>query len=74
MDRSHGVDRAVPCSDELKFRIAESAPDVRRKAAWEYVIETERRARDAGCAGVILMGLRFDSVVEEAPQFLLEHD
>lgn len=69
IDRMESIG-AIPASDGLKARIAESAADVKRKAAWEYVAETERRARDAGCAGVILMGLRFDSVVEEAPQFL----
>jgi 5,10-methylenetetrahydrofolate reductase len=59
---------SVPVSDSLKARLSEFAPDVRRKAGWEIAGEIERKARDAGCAGVVLMGLRFDSVVKEAPQ------
>ena len=34
---------------------------------WSAPAEMEREARDAGCAGVVLMGLRFDSLVKEAP-------
>lgn len=60
---------AVPAGDELKRRIDDLSPEVRRKTAWEVLAETERRARDSGCAGVVLMGLRFESVVDEA----LEH-
>jgi 5,10-methylenetetrahydrofolate reductase len=61
---------AVPAGDGLKSRIADLSPEVRRKAAWEVLAETERRAREAGCAGVVLMGLRFESVVDEAPEYL----
>ena len=68
----HWVERmeafgAVSAGDDLKRRLADYAPDVRRKAGWEITAEMERRARDAGCAGVVLMGLKFDSVVKEAP-------
>lgn len=59
---------AVPASEGLKRRLADLAPDVRRKTGWEIMGETERRAREAGCAGVILMGLKFESMVKEAPQ------
>ena len=59
---------AVATGDGLKKRIADLAPDVRRKVAWEILSETEHRAKEAGCAGVVLMGLKFDSVVREAPQ------
>lgn len=69
IDRMESIG-AVPAGDELKFRIADLPADARRKTAWEVFAETEAKARDAGAAGVILMGLRFDSVVEEAPQFL----
>ncbi len=69
IDRMESIG-AVPASDGLKSRVAELPGDVRRKAAWETLAETERRARDAGCAGIILMGLKFDSVIEEAPRFL----
>ncbi|MEE8406665.1 MAG: hypothetical protein V3S32_05905 [Acidimicrobiia bacterium] len=58
---------AVPAGDRLKQRLVDLSPDVRRKTAWQVTSEMERRARDAGCSGVILMGLKFDSVVEEAP-------
>jgi hypothetical protein len=57
---------SVPASNGLKQRLAELAPDVARKLAWELTVELEARARDAGAAGVILMGLKFDSVVGEA--------
>lgn len=69
IDRMESIG-AVPAGDELKSRIADLSADARRKTAWEVFAETEAKARDAGAAGVILMGLRFDSVVEEAPQFL----
>jgi hypothetical protein len=32
------------------------------------ISESEKRARDAGAAGVILMGLKYDSVVGEAAE------
>jgi 5,10-methylenetetrahydrofolate reductase len=57
---------SVPASDGLKQRLAELAPDVARKVAWELTAELETRAREAGAAGVILMGLKYDSVVGEA--------
>lgn len=69
VDRMESIG-AVPASDGLKQRIDDLPVDARRKTAWEIFTETEQRARDAGAAGVILMGLRFDSVVDEAPQFL----
>lgn len=59
---------AVPVTDGLKQRLSELAPDVGRKLGWELTAELESRARDAGAAGVILMGLKFDSVVTEAAE------
>jgi 5,10-methylenetetrahydrofolate reductase len=58
---------AVPTRAELKGRLESLDPAVMRKTAWEITSEIEDRARDAGCAGVVLMGLKFDSVVDEAP-------
>lgn len=58
---------SVPSGDPLKARLEGLDPDVMRKTAWEITSEIEGRARDAGCAGVILMGLKFDSLVDEAP-------
>jgi 5,10-methylenetetrahydrofolate reductase len=69
IDRMEGIG-AVPATDALKARIDALAPDARRKVAWEIFAETEERAKQAGAAGVILMGLRFDSVVDEAPRYL----
>jgi 5,10-methylenetetrahydrofolate reductase len=57
---------AVPVSEGLKRRLSEVAPDVGRKLGWTLTAELESRARDAGAAGVILMGLKFESVVNEA--------
>jgi 5,10-methylenetetrahydrofolate reductase len=59
---------SVPATEGLKKRLGELAPDVARKLAWELTGELEARARDAGAAGVILMGLKFDSVVGEATE------
>jgi hypothetical protein len=56
----------VPTTPELRRRIGEAAPDVRRKLGWEITSEIEAQARDAGAAGVVLMGLKFESLVEEA--------
>jgi hypothetical protein len=37
-----------------------------REKAWELSLETAANAQDAGFAGVILTGLKFDTVVDEA--------
>jgi 5,10-methylenetetrahydrofolate reductase len=66
VDRMESIG-AVPAGDRLRTRLDGLAPDVRRKTAWEITSEMEQRARDVGCAGVVLMGLKFESVVEEAP-------
>jgi len=57
---------AVPASPGLKSRLVDLAPEVGRKTGWELVGEMERRARDSGAAGVVLMGLKFTSIVDEA--------
>lgn len=57
---------AVPTSDTLRERISVLDPEVARKAGWEVVGEMEQKARDSGAAGVVLMGLKFSSVVGEA--------
>jgi hypothetical protein len=59
---------SVPVGPRLKGRLEGLEPDVMRKTAWELTSDIEGRARDAGCAGVVLMGLKFDSLVDEAPQ------
>ena len=63
---------AVPATDGLKERLSELEPQVGRKLGWESIAELERRARDAGAAGVILMGLKYDSIVGEAAESWLQ--
>ncbi len=58
---------AVPSTPGLKRRLEGVAPDIRRKNGWEITAEMESRAREAGAAGVILMGLKYESVIDEAP-------
>jgi len=67
VDRMESIG-SVPAGDKLRGRLDGLAPDVRRKMAWEITSEIEQRALDAGCAGVVLMGLKFESVVSEAPE------
>lgn len=57
---------SVPATDALRSRLAEIAEDGRRELAWQSSIECADAAREAGCAGVMIMGLRFDTVVDEA--------
>jgi 5,10-methylenetetrahydrofolate reductase len=57
---------AVPVSAALKARLGEVDPDVGRKLGWQLVGDMEQRARNSGAAGVVLMGLKFGSVVNEA--------
>ena len=59
---------SVASTDGLKQRLADLSPEVGRKVGWELISESERRARGAGAAGVILMGLKYDSVVGEAAE------
>lgn len=59
------VGSVVP-GEGLVARIAEAPDDGRRQLAWEVALESADVARNAGCAGVILMGLRFETVVDEA--------
>lgn len=57
---------AVPASGSLKSKLEGLDPEVGRKLGWEIVGEMERTARDCGASGVVLMGLKFESVVDEA--------
>jgi hypothetical protein len=57
---------AVPVTGALKQRLGEVSKDVGRKLGWEIAAELEQKARDSGAAGVVLMGLKFESVVDEA--------
>ena len=57
---------AVAITDDLKQRLVDTPAGERRKLAWELAHETADAARDAGCAGAILMGLSYATVVDEA--------
>jgi 5,10-methylenetetrahydrofolate reductase len=57
---------AIPVSDRLRRRL-EAVPEAdRRREAWRIARETAARARVAGFSGVVLMGLRFETLVGEA--------
>ena len=56
---------AVPAGEELKDRLAQVDVSDRRSLAWELARQSASEAQKAGCSGVILMGLRFSTVVTE---------
>ncbi len=55
----------VPAGDGLKSRLAGLATEHQRPFGWQQAMECARRARNAGCAGIILMGLKFETVTGE---------
>ena len=57
---------AVPIGDELRAHLGELSESEARAEGWRLAREVARVARTAGFAGVVLMGLRFDTVVGEA--------
>jgi len=69
IQRAEGLG-AVPASHELKARIAETPNGERRALAWELTRETAQRAREAGSAGIVVMGLRFRTLIGEAAREL----
>lgn len=58
---------AVRATDDLRDRI-ENAGDAgqQRASAWQASRQVATEAERAGCAGAILMGLSFDTVIDEA--------
>ncbi len=60
---SHG---AVQASLALKEKIASLPNGERRQEAWRLAAETTERCRQAGAAGVVLMTLKFSTLVGEA--------
>lgn len=56
----------VPATDAFKEKLEATEISARREAGWLMAQEMERRAIDAGCAGVILVGLKYETVVDEA--------
>lgn len=59
---------AVPVTEPFKAKLADTELEIRRADGWRWAQEIERRAIDSGCAGVILMGLKYDTVVDEAAE------
>jgi 5,10-methylenetetrahydrofolate reductase len=57
---------AVPVSDDLRERLAGLTDEDARAEGWRSAKAAARAAREAGFAGIVLMGLRFDTVVGEA--------
>jgi 5,10-methylenetetrahydrofolate reductase len=58
---------AIPVGDELRERLA-AVPErtTNRSEAWRLAHEAARCARESGFAGMVLMGLRFETAVGEA--------
>jgi 5,10-methylenetetrahydrofolate reductase len=57
---------AIPISDELRERLADLPAEEQRAEGWRVAKQAAAAARDAGFAGIVLMGLRFETVVGEA--------
>jgi 5,10-methylenetetrahydrofolate reductase len=57
---------AVPVSDALRERLAGLSEEEARAEGWRMAKAAAARARVAGFAGIVLMGLRFETVVGEA--------
>jgi 5,10-methylenetetrahydrofolate reductase len=57
---------AIPIGDQLRQRLSGLIEAERRSEAWRVAKAVAHRARDVGFAGVVLMGLRFETVVGEA--------
>jgi 5,10-methylenetetrahydrofolate reductase len=57
---------AIPIGDALRERIGSLSEEEARAEGWRCAKEAAARAREAGFAGMVLMGLRFDTVVGEA--------
>ena len=57
---------AVPIGDELRGRLSGLAEADRRAEGWRVAKAAAQSAKDAGFAGIVLMGLRFETVVGEA--------
>jgi 5,10-methylenetetrahydrofolate reductase len=57
---------AIPVTDELRSRIDRLSDSKARAEGWRAAKEASARAREAGFAGIVLMGLRFETVVGEA--------
>jgi 5,10-methylenetetrahydrofolate reductase len=63
--RMEGVG-AIPISDDLRDRLSGLSDDEARAEGWRAAKAAAAAAREAGFAGIVLMGLRFSTVVGEA--------
>jgi 5,10-methylenetetrahydrofolate reductase len=57
---------AIPVTDGMRERMRGLSEEAARAEGWRAAKEASVRAREAGFAGIVLMGLRFDTVVGEA--------
>ena len=57
---------SIPISRGLRKRLEEAPKDGHRAIAWEASRQVAEVAEEAGLAGVILMGLRFETIIDEA--------
>lgn len=72
VDRAESLG-AGAASPELRATLDELAGPERRDFAWQQAALASERARDAGAAGVILIGLKFDTVIDEATAAWRQH-
>jgi 5,10-methylenetetrahydrofolate reductase len=63
---------AIPISAELRSRMAATREHERRALGWRVAKAIAQEARGAGFAGIVIMGLRFETAVGEA--FDVWHD
>jgi 5,10-methylenetetrahydrofolate reductase len=66
VERAEGFG-AIPATDELKKQLLGLLPAERREFGWKVAEETAEAARAVGAKGVVLMGLKYETVIDEAP-------
>lgn len=59
---------AVPAGAALRRRLEAAPAEERRAVGWRAAAEVAARAREVGFAGIVVMGLRYSTVVDEAPR------
>ena len=57
---------AIPIGQELRTRLAATPKTEQRRLGWRVAKAIAERAREVGFAGVVLMGLKFETAVGEA--------
>ena len=58
---------AVPAGEGLLVRLSSAAESSGRAFGWDQAAACAERAREAGCRGVVLTGLRADTLTGEGP-------